>query len=65
MNPQPDWHKPLPEELPRPSFAPPILAAGLLLIFWGAVTSWIVTATGVVVAAVAAAHWIGQLRRGE
>ena len=51
-------HRPLPERLPRPSFAPPVLALGLLLLLWGIVTSWIVSVLGLVLIAAAAALWI-------
>lgn len=54
-------HKPLPERLPPPSFAPPILAVGLMLLLWGAVTSWIVSVVGIAVVAAAAAMWFRDL----
>ncbi len=57
-----EWHKPLPERLPRPSYAPPLLAVGLMCLLWGAVTSWIISAVGLVVAAAACSRWIADLR---
>jgi hypothetical protein len=60
----PEGHKPLPEHLPRPSFAPPLLAVGLMLLLWGAVTSWLVSLAGLALASWAAALWIGDLRQG-
>jgi len=50
--------KPLPERLPRPSFAPPILALGLMLLLWGVVTSWIVSVLGIAMVAAATVMWI-------
>jgi hypothetical protein len=58
-------HKPLPEHLPDPSFAPPLLAFGLMLLFWGIVTSWLVSAAGFGIAALAVGSWISDLRRGR
>ncbi|MBV8730410.1 MAG: hypothetical protein JO336_11450 [Acidobacteriia bacterium] len=55
-------HKPLPERLPKPSFAPPTLAAGLLLLLWGVVTSWIISALGLAIAAFAISLWIRDAR---
>lgn len=66
MNPewdQSEWHKPLPERLPEPSYAPPLLAIGLMCLLWGAVTTWIVSAIGAVVAGLACVQWIAALRR--
>ena len=60
-----DWHKPLPERLPQPSFAPAVMAAGLTCLLWGVVTSWIVSAIGLVATAVAVALWIGDFGVGQ
>ncbi len=57
-----DRHKPLPERLPRPSFAPPVLALGLLLLLWGVVTSWVVSVIGLVIVAGAIRIWIRDSR---
>jgi len=57
-----DWNRPLPEHLPAPSYAPPIVAAGLMLLLWGAVTSWLVSAIGLVVTGFASVLWLGDLR---
>ena len=59
----PEWNKPLPERLPRPSYAPPLLAVGLMCLLWGTVTTWIISMIGIVIAGVACARWIGDLRR--
>jgi hypothetical protein len=42
----------------RPSFAPPILALGLMLLLWGAVTNWLVSVLGLAIVAYAAALWL-------
>ena len=65
MTPHSDWHKPRPEHLPRPSYAPPIMAAGITCILWGAVTAWMVSVLGVALVALASVQWIGSLRYGK
>jgi heme a synthase len=60
-----DWHKPLPERLPQPSYAPAVMAVGLTCVLWGVVTSWIVSVVGLVVTGVAAALWIGDFGVGR
>jgi heme A synthase len=57
-----DWNKPLPKHLPAPSFAPAIVAAGALFLLWGAVTTWLVSALGLLVTGLGAALWITDLR---
>ncbi|PWT97317.1 MAG: hypothetical protein C5B51_31580 [Terriglobia bacterium] len=57
----PEWHKPRPERLPPPSFAPPVMAAGLMCLLWGAVTSWVVSAIGLAIVAAAGTLWIREL----
>ena len=42
----------------RPSFAPPLLAFGLMLLLWGAVTSWIVSVLGLILVGYASALWL-------
>jgi len=56
------WSKPRPERLPSPSFAPPLMALGLMCLLWGAVTTWIISAFGVVIAVIASVGWIRGLR---
>jgi heme A synthase len=56
-----DWHKPLPKRLPQPSFAPALMAVGLMCLLWGAVTTWIVSVVGLVLGGVAARQWVKQL----
>jgi hypothetical protein len=59
------WHKPKPERLPKPSYAPASMALGLTLVLWGVVTSWIVSAIGLALTGVAAALWIGDFGVGQ
>ncbi len=60
MTPNPEGSKPRPERLPAPSYAPPLMALGLMCLLWGAVTSWIVSIAGAVLVGIAAANWIAS-----
>ena len=42
----------------KPSFAPPLLALGLMLLLWGAVTSWLVSVLGLILVAYASTLWL-------
>jgi hypothetical protein len=57
-----DGHKPVPHRLPSPTYAPALMAVGILGLLWGAVTAWEVSAAGFVVAAIAAVRWIRDAR---
>jgi hypothetical protein len=62
------WTAAKPETLPRRRTAWPAAAAlGIVLIFFGVVTNWVVVIVGVVQLGVAVVGWIGELRydRGE
>jgi len=56
------WNAPLPETVPRPTYWPLFLAAGIVLAAYGLIFSLWFIALGVVVFAVALAGWIGELR---
>lgn len=49
--------------MPEPSYLPVVTAAGIALILVGLVFSFIVSAIGAVVTAIATAIWIGKVRR--
>lgn len=57
----PGWNKPLPEQLPRPSYWPFLLAFGMNLALLGPVTSMWLTFVGFVLGGFALAGWIGEL----
>jgi uncharacterized membrane protein len=44
------------------SYAPIMLAAGVMLTLWGAASTWIVSVVGVMVIGVAAARWRRDVR---
>jgi cytochrome c oxidase assembly factor CtaG len=56
------WHAPKPERIPRPTYCPVMLAAGVMLMMASPVTSWILTAAGAALTIVALACWINELR---
>ena len=43
---------------PKPSFAPPLMALGLMCLLWGAVSTWVISVVGVLLIGVAAVQWI-------
>lgn len=58
---RPGWNWVEHEGLPEPTYWPAVLAFGITLIFWGILTSWIISGVGLIVFAVAIAGWIGDL----
>lgn len=59
------WSRPRPEHVPRPTYWPLVLAFGLTFFFWGFISTWIISAIGLVVFGVALTGWIGELRHGD
>lgn len=51
-----------PEELPRPTYWPFFLALGLLFLFWGLLTTWVILAAGFLIIIIALWGWINILR---
>lgn len=45
------------------SYAPIVLAAGVMLTLWGAASTWIVSVAGVIVIGVAAARWVKEAKK--
>jgi hypothetical protein len=45
------------------SYAPIVLAAGVMLTLWGLASTWIVSAAGVIIAGIGAARWIRDIRQ--
>lgn len=62
MSDEQEWCRPLPEVLPRPTYSPAIFGLGMSLVFFGLVTSWIVSLAGLLLCFVGGADWIGELR---
>jgi hypothetical protein len=56
------WSKPLPyEELPAPTFWPIVLAFGMMLLFWGLVSSMIITGFGFVLMVISVSGWVHEI----
>jgi hypothetical protein len=55
------WHEPLPEKIPEPTYWPFLLAFGIVLIFWGLVSAWLISLAGVIIFAASLAGWIGEM----
>ena len=55
------WHKPHPHALAAPSYAPAMVAFGLVFLALGAVTMWPLSVIGAIIFFLAIAKWIGEL----
>jgi hypothetical protein len=62
LQPEADWQKAKPEELPRPTYWPFFLAMGLNFIFWGILTTWVIGLAGLLIFVIALSCWINLLR---
>jgi hypothetical protein len=58
----PGWHRPTPERLPVPTFAPAIMAMGIVFFVMGIVTKWYVCVAAIIVFAVATWLWVAELQ---
>ena len=58
----PGWHLPMPARLPVPTFAPAIMAMGIVFFVMGIVTKWYVCVVGIIVFAVATWRWVEELQ---
>jgi hypothetical protein len=59
--PTPGWHVPVPSTLPVPTYAPVMIAFGIVFIALGAVTVWPLSIVGAFIFVFALAKWIGEL----
>lgn len=59
---RPGWSRPLPHELPPPTYWPMIVAIGIVFLAWGAVTSWFILGAGLLMFLIGIGGWIGELR---
>lgn len=58
----PGWSEPEPKEIPRPTYWPIVMAVAITFIFWGIVTSLIISGVGILLFALSLAGWIGDIR---
>jgi len=64
MNPhhQPDhWHKATPQQLPRPTYVPLLVAFSLLLLGWGLLESWVIALVGGLGLCLCVGGWVYEL----
>lgn len=54
-------HKANPQRLPKPTYWPFFLAMGVVFIFWGIISAWLISAVGLIVFSVALGGWIADL----
>lgn len=57
----PKKYKARPEELPPPTYWPFLLALGVCLIFWGVLTTWVISGMGLLIFTVAIVGWLGDI----
>jgi len=62
IQPEANWQKARPEELPEPTYWPFFLAMGLNFIFWGLLTTRIILLAGLLIFAIALTCWINLVR---
>jgi hypothetical protein len=66
----PGWHKPKPDNLPKPGYWPALMAFGIALLLWGFAlgfnevfsSSLAMSGIGLIVFIISLAGWIGDLR---
>ncbi|MFZ0488685.1 MAG: hypothetical protein WBV11_10160 [Salegentibacter sp.] len=54
-------HKANPQRLPKPTYWPFFLAMGVVFIFWGIISVWVISAAGLIIFSVALGGWITDL----
>jgi hypothetical protein len=57
-----EWQPAKPEQLPRLTFWPIVLAAGVVFFFWGFITSVVISLVGLGAMATALYGWIEEFR---
>lgn len=59
------WYDAKPATLAEPTYWPIIMAAGITLLAWGVVTSYLLSILGLGMTVVAIVNWIRDLRREQ
>ena len=62
---RPGWKDYPVEDLPQPTYWPAAMAFGITFIFWGIVTTFIISGVGLIIFIVALVGWIGDIRHGD
>jgi len=58
-----DWTEPRSPEVPAATYWPAIAALAVVTSFFGILTSWVISAVGLIIFVIAMNHWIGELNR--
>lgn len=58
----PGWSLPRPQNLPKPTYNPAVLALGLVFLAFGVLTSYYVSAVGALLFLIGLTKWIGELQ---
>ena len=58
---QQNTSKPKPQEIPKETYAPLLLAVSVAFICWGLLSTWIISVTGVIGFFIALAEWIKEM----
>jgi hypothetical protein len=56
------WSEPRPQDIPRPTYSPAVLALAIVCLLWGMVTTYLISLLGLILFAVGLAGWIEELR---
>ena len=62
---KPGWQRVEHLHMPRPTYWPAVLALGITFIAWGIISSYLITAAGLLLFVVAIAGWTGELLHGH
>lgn len=62
---RPGWSRPKPEHVPHPTYWPAVLALGVTFLAWGLITSYVISAVGLVLFGLALGGWIWEMRHGR
>jgi hypothetical protein len=57
------WTKPRPQTVPRPTYAPAVVALAIVCLLWGLLTTYLISLLGLALLAVGLTIWIGGYRR--
>ena len=55
------WEEARPARLPEPTYWPFFLSMGLVFIFWGLLTTWMILSAGILIFIIALTRWINIL----
>ena len=54
--------KPRAQVIPRSTYAPAVTALAIVCLFWGLVTTFLISLLGLILLVIGLADWIGELR---